>query len=66
MSGRVVKVLVQEGAAVVSGQGLVVVEAMKMENELRAVMGGVVTEVRVAEGALVDAGVVLLVVDSKD
>lgn len=63
MSGRVVKVLVKPGDAVQARQGLVVVEAMKMENELRAARPGIVREIRVAEGASVDANTVLVVLD---
>ena len=63
MPGRVVKVLVAPGAAVEARQGLVVVEAMKMENELRAPRAGVVREVRVAEGASVEAQTVLVIID---
>jgi biotin carboxyl carrier protein len=63
MPGRVVKVLVKVGDAVAARQGLVVVEAMKMENELRASRAGVVREVRVAEGASVEANTVLIVLD---
>jgi biotin carboxyl carrier protein len=62
MPGRVVKVLVVPGDIVTAGQGLVVVEAMKMENELRAPRGGTVTEVRAREGAPVDANAVLVVI----
>jgi biotin carboxyl carrier protein len=62
MPGRVVRVLVTPGAAVVARQGLVVVEAMKMENELRAPRAGTVAEVRVREGAPVDANAVLVVI----
>jgi biotin carboxyl carrier protein len=62
MPGRVVKVLVKAGDAVQARQGLVVVEAMKMENELRAARAGIVTDVRVAEGASVEAGAVLVVI----
>ena len=54
--GRVVKVLVKAGDAVKAGQTLVVLEAMKMENELRAPRAGTVTEVRAAEGTAVEAG----------
>jgi biotin carboxyl carrier protein len=61
MPGRVVKVLVAPGDAVAARQGLVVVEAMKMENELRAPRAGRVSEVRVREGAPVDANTVLIV-----
>jgi hypothetical protein len=63
MPGRVVKVLVTVGDEVTARQGLVVVEAMKMENELRASRAGVVREVRVAEGASVEANAVLVVLD---
>ena len=61
MPGRVVKVLVAPGDQVVARQGLVVVEAMKMENELRAPAAGTVTEVRVTEGASVEANAVLVI-----
>jgi biotin carboxyl carrier protein len=61
MPGRVVKVLVAPGDDVAARQGLVVVEAMKMENELRAPRAGRVSEVRVREGAPVDANTVLIV-----
>ena len=63
MPGRVVKVLVTPGTAVEAKQGVVVVEAMKMENELRAPRAGVVREVRVAEGASVEAQTVLVIID---
>jgi biotin carboxyl carrier protein len=63
MPGRVVKILVQPGDAVSARQPVVVVEAMKMENELRAARAGTVTEVRVAEGASVDAGAVLAIIE---
>jgi len=62
MPGRVVKVLVKVGDAVEARQGLVVVEAMKMENELRAPGTGTVTEVKVTEGASVEANAVLVVI----
>jgi biotin carboxyl carrier protein len=62
MPGRVVKVLVAPGDTVTARQGLVVVEAMKMENELRAPRAGTVAEVRVREGAPVEANVVLVVI----
>jgi biotin carboxyl carrier protein len=63
MPGRVVKVLVKTGDAVKARQGLVVVEAMKMENELRSPRDGTVAEVRAAEGASVEANAVLVVID---
>jgi pyruvate carboxylase subunit B len=63
MPGRVVKVLVAPGDTVAAHQGLVVVEAMKMENELRAARAGTVAAVHVAEGVSVEAGTVLVVVE---
>jgi biotin carboxyl carrier protein len=63
MPGKVVRVLVKPGDHVKDRQGLVVVEAMKMENELRAARDGRVRDVAVAEGQSVDAGAVLLVVE---
>jgi biotin carboxyl carrier protein len=62
MPGRVVRVLVAEGAVVEAGQGLVVVEAMKMENELRAPRAGRVEQVAVREGQAVETGALLLVI----
>ncbi len=63
MPGRVVRVLVQPGDEVTARQGLVVIEAMKMENELTAVQGGRVREVTVAPGAAVEAGRLLVVIE---
>jgi pyruvate carboxylase subunit B len=62
MPGRVVRVLVAVGDHVTARQGVVVVEAMKMENELRAPRDGTVTEIAVLPGAAVEAGAVLVVV----
>ena len=62
MPGKIVRVLVKAGDLVTAKQGLVVVEAMKMENELRAARDGRVRELSVAEGQSVDAGTLLLVV----
>ncbi len=63
MPGKVVRVLVQPGDEVTARQGLVVVEAMKMENELRAVRDGRVRDVPVVVGQSVDAGSLLLIVE---
>jgi biotin carboxyl carrier protein len=63
MPGKIVRVLVKAGDEVKARQGLVVVEAMKMENELRAARDGRVREVSVIEGQSVDAGATLLVVE---
>jgi biotin carboxyl carrier protein len=62
MPGRIVRVLVSPGDRVVARQPLVVMEAMKMENELHAALAGQVTEVRVEAGNTVEAGALLLVV----
>ncbi len=63
MPGRIVRVLVQPGDTVSPRQGLVIIEAMKMENELGAARAGVVTHVGVAEGLSVEAGRLLVVVE---
>jgi biotin carboxyl carrier protein len=63
MPGRVVRVLVAPGDAVEARQAVVVVEAMKMENELRSPRAGRVKEVAVPAGSSVEAGRVLVVID---
>jgi biotin carboxyl carrier protein len=62
MPGKVVKVLVQVGQPVERGAGLVVLEAMKMENEFRATGSGTVREIHVEPGQAVDAGALLVVI----
>ncbi len=62
MPGKVVRVLVNTGDVVAARQPVVVVEAMKMENELRAGRDGTVAEVHAREGMSVDAGALLLVI----
>jgi acetyl-CoA/propionyl-CoA carboxylase biotin carboxyl carrier protein len=59
MPGRVVRVLVSEGETVEAGQGLVVLEAMKMQNEITANRAGVVRRLSAVEGATVTAGALL-------
>jgi len=63
MPGKVVRVLVVAGAMVEAGDALVVVEAMKMQNELKSPKSGTVVEVRAEAGATVNAGDVLVVVE---
>lgn len=63
MPGKIVRILVKPGDAVAARQGLIVVEAMKMENELRSPKEGRVTDVLVTEGTSVEAGRVLVVVE---
>jgi acetyl/propionyl-CoA carboxylase alpha subunit len=63
MPGKVVKLLVTVGDEVKARQGLIVVEAMKMENELRSPKDGRVTDIAVSEGQSVEAGRLLVVVE---
>ena len=63
MPGRIVRVLVKLGDEVAPRQGLVVVEAMKMENELTAARAGRVKDISVAEGQSVQAGQLLVIVE---
>lgn len=63
MPGRVLRVLVKAGDTVLARQGLVVVEAMKMENEITAAKAGRVKEVAVAPGQSVESGRLLVVVE---
>ena len=63
MPGRVVELLVQEGDEVTVGQGLVVLEAMKMENNVGAEKAGTIKEIRVAEGDSVGGGDVVAVIE---
>jgi biotin carboxyl carrier protein len=63
MPGKIIAVLVSEGDTVEKGQGLVIVEAMKMENEVRCPINGEIKEVRVKPGDAVEAGAVLAVVE---
>lgn len=62
MPGKVVRLLVKVGETVEAGQGLLVVEAMKMQNEIRSPRSGTVERVLVTEGQAVNAGEVLCVV----
>jgi biotin carboxyl carrier protein len=61
--GKIVKVLASEGDQVEVDSGLVIIEAMKMENELRSPITGIVTEVHVAAGDTVDTNALLVVVE---
>jgi biotin carboxyl carrier protein len=63
MPGKIVRVLAPEGTAVQAGQSVIVIEAMKMQNELKAPKSGVVKKINVAEGAAVDAGQALAEVE---
>ncbi len=63
MPGKVVRLLVDVGAEVQAGQGLVTVEAMKMQNEMKSPKDGIVVALNVEQGATVNAGDVLAVVE---
>jgi len=63
MPGKVIAVLVSEGDSIEKGQGLVIVEAMKMENEVRSPIAGEVKEIKVKTGDAVEGGAVLLIVE---
>jgi biotin carboxyl carrier protein len=63
MPGKIIRVLVQAGEKVQAGQGLLVVEAMKMQNEIRSPKNGIVERLLVKEGQPVNAGEVLAWID---
>jgi pyruvate carboxylase subunit B len=63
MPGKVVRLLASPGDNVEAGQGLLILEAMKMQNELRSPRPGVVASVRIAEGDTVSSGQVLVTLE---
>jgi acetyl/propionyl-CoA carboxylase alpha subunit len=63
MPGRIVRVLVAPGEQVAAHQGVVVIEAMKMQNELKAARAGTIAEIKTEAGATVAAGEVLLLIE---
>jgi biotin carboxyl carrier protein len=63
MPGKVVRILAPVGTAVEAGQGIVVIEAMKMQNEMKSPKKGMVKKINVTDGALVEAGQVLAEVE---
>jgi biotin carboxyl carrier protein len=63
MPGKVVKIEVPVGSPVQEGQGVVILEAMKMENEIKSPVEGRVTEIGVSEGQTVESGALLFVVE---
>jgi biotin carboxyl carrier protein len=60
MPGRVVKILIKEGDSVEQGQGLLILEAMKMENEIKAPRSGVISSLKISEGESVESGVIMV------
>ncbi len=63
MPGKVAKISIPAGQPVAAGQGVLVVEAMKMENEIPSPIDGLVKEIQVSEGQTVETGAVLFVVE---
>jgi biotin carboxyl carrier protein len=63
MPGKVVRLMVREGDAVGAGAGVAVVEAMKMQNEIKSPKKGTIQRILVSEGAAVNAGDVLAIVE---
>jgi biotin carboxyl carrier protein len=63
MPGKVVRILVRDGGEVESGTGVAVVEAMKMQNEIKSPKKGIVQKILVMEGAAVNAGDVLAIIE---
>ncbi|HKP46261.1 MAG TPA: biotin/lipoyl-containing protein [Pyrinomonadaceae bacterium] len=63
MPGKVVRVLVEQGATVAAGDGIIVVEAMKMQNEMKTPKAGTVAAINAELGATVNAGEVLAVIE---
>ncbi len=63
MPGKIVRVLVQPGETVAAGQGVIVIEAMKMQNEMKARRAGRVAMVPVCEGETVAAGAILATIE---
>lgn len=61
MPGKIVRILVSPGAEVQKGQALMVMEAMKMENEIRAPQDGIIHAIRVSEGQAIETGAELIV-----
>lgn len=64
MPGKIVRVLMEEGAAIAAGQGIVVMEAMKMQNEIKSSMAGKIGKIAVAEGETVRAADLIAVVEA--
>lgn len=65
MPGKIVKFLVEEGQSVKTGDPVVIVEAMKMENEFKAGIDGTVKEIKAAAGESVESGAVLVVIEEE-
>jgi biotin carboxyl carrier protein len=66
MPGKVVKILVEPGREVEPGSGVIIIEAMKMENEIRCRNGGIIKEVHVEVGQTVEGGITLIEIEPPD
>lgn len=63
MPGKVISVLTQAGQRVEKGSGVIIIQAMKMENEIKAPKDGEIKDIRVTEGQIIEVGQVLLVME---
>jgi biotin carboxyl carrier protein len=63
MPGKIVRILAEQGAEIKAGEGVIVVEAMKMQNEIKSPKDGIVKEIRFAEGETVNAGDILAIIE---
>lgn len=63
MPGKVVKILLKKDAEVKAGEGVIIVEAMKMQNEIKSPKDGIIKEIRFNEGETVNAGDVLVIIE---
>ena len=63
MPGKLVRILAEQGAEIRQGEAVLVVEAMKMQNEMKSPKDGVVKEIRFEEGSTVNAGDVLAIIE---
>ena len=63
MPGKIVRVLARQGAEIKQGESVLIVEAMKMQNEMKSPKDGTVKEIRVGEGATVQAGDILAIIE---
>jgi biotin carboxyl carrier protein len=63
MPGKVVRIVVKTGTEVKKGDGIIVVEAMKMQNEMKSPKDGIVKEIRASEGITVNAGDILAIIE---
>jgi len=63
MPGKVVRVLTEAGRQIKAGEGILIVEAMKMQNEVKSPKSGRIVEINLREGQTINAGEVLVVIE---